>query len=63
MNYFHSEMSKEYKYGSILWLEDGNLDLPLRTMSHTIYAAQFEQTCTFTTGKSVVCANEIIPNR
>jgi len=25
-------------------LEDGNLYLRLRTMSHTIYAAQFEQT-------------------
>jgi hypothetical protein len=34
----------EYKYGSILWLEDGNLYLRLRTMSHTIYAAKFEQT-------------------
>jgi hypothetical protein len=33
-----------YKYGSILWLEDGNLYLRLRTMSHTIYAAKFEQT-------------------
>jgi hypothetical protein len=29
----------EYKYGSILWLEDGNLYLRLRKMSHTIYAA------------------------
>ena len=28
----------------ILWLEDGNLYLCLRTMSHTIYAAKFEQT-------------------
>jgi hypothetical protein len=26
-------------YGSILWLEDGNLYLRLRKMSHTIYAA------------------------
>ena len=32
------------KYDSILWLEDSNLYLPLRTMSHTIYAAKFEQT-------------------
>jgi hypothetical protein len=30
---------QEYKYGSILWLEDGNLYLHLRKMSHTIYAA------------------------
>jgi hypothetical protein len=29
----------EYKYGSIFWLEDGNLYLRLRKMSHTIYAA------------------------
>ena len=35
---------QEYNYGSILWLEDGNLYLNLRTMSHTIYAAKFEQT-------------------
>jgi hypothetical protein len=34
----------EYKYGSIFWLEDGNLYLRLWTMSHTIYAAKFEQT-------------------
>jgi hypothetical protein len=27
-----------YKYGSILWLEDGNLYLRLRKVSHTIYA-------------------------
>ena len=32
------------KYGSILYLEDGNLYLRLQTMSHTIYAAKFEQT-------------------
>jgi hypothetical protein len=30
---------QEYKYSSILWLEDGNLYLRLRKMSHTIYAA------------------------
>jgi hypothetical protein len=35
---------EEYKYGSIYWLEDGNLYLRLRTISHTIYATQFEQT-------------------
>jgi hypothetical protein len=34
----------QYKYGSILQLEDGNLYLRLRTMSHTIYGAKFEQT-------------------
>jgi ABC-type Mn2+/Zn2+ transport system permease subunit len=28
---------QEYKYGSILWLEDNNLYLSLRKMSHTIY--------------------------
>jgi hypothetical protein len=30
----------------ILLLEDGNLYLRLQTMSHTIYAAKFEQTIT-----------------
>jgi hypothetical protein len=40
---FDSDMSKEYKYGSILWLEDADLYLRLRTMSYTIYAAKFEQ--------------------
>ena len=44
MIYFDSDLSKEYKYGSILSLEEGNLYLRLRTMSHTIYAAKFEQT-------------------
>jgi hypothetical protein len=33
----------EYKYGSILWWEESNLYLRLRTMSHTIYAAKFAQ--------------------
>ena len=41
MIYFDSDM---YKYSSILWLENDNLYLRLRTMSHTIYAAKFEQT-------------------
>jgi len=39
MIYFDSDMSKEYKYGSMLWLEDDNIYLRLRKMSHTIYAA------------------------
>jgi hypothetical protein len=34
----------EYKYGSILWLEDGDLYLRLQKMSHTIYVSKFEQT-------------------
>ena len=34
----------QYKYGSIVCLEDGNLYIRLRTMSHTMYAAKFEQT-------------------
>ena len=29
----------EYKYGSMLWLDDGNVYLRLRKMLHTIYAA------------------------
>jgi hypothetical protein len=44
MNYFDSDMSNRIKYSSILWLEDDNLYLRLRTMSHTIYASKFEQT-------------------
>ena len=42
----------EYKYGSILWLEYGNLYLCLRKM------LPMENTATFTGA----CANEIIPN-
>jgi hypothetical protein len=38
-DYFRFWYVYEYKYGSILWLEDGNLYLHLRKMSHTIYAA------------------------
>jgi hypothetical protein len=34
-----SFISISYKYGSILWLEDGNLYLCLLKMSHTIYVA------------------------
>jgi hypothetical protein len=37
-------MSKSTNTVVILWLEDGNSYLRLRTMSHTIYAAKFEQT-------------------
>jgi hypothetical protein len=44
MIYFDSDMSKEYKYGSILSLEEGNLYLRLWTMSPTIYGAKFKQT-------------------
>ena len=44
MIYFDSDLSQEYKYGSILWLEYGHLYLCLRKMSHTIYAAKFKQT-------------------
>ena len=43
MIYFDSDMFKSTNTVlSILWLEDGNLYLRLRTMSHTIYAAKFE---------------------
>jgi hypothetical protein len=37
-DFFDSDISKEYKYGSMLWLEDGNLYLHLWKMLHTIYA-------------------------
>ena len=58
MNYFDSDMSNQYKYGSILYLEDGNLYLRLWTMSHNLcYQMRTDDnssTCTFMTGKSVV---------
>jgi hypothetical protein len=58
MNYFDSDMSNQYKYGSILYLEDGNLYLRLWTMSHNLCyqmrADDNSSTCTFMTGKSVV---------
>ena len=60
--YFDSDMS-EYKYGSIIWLEDGNLYLRLRKMSHTIYDANglvsriHRRMCEwdYTIDKSLVC--------
>jgi hypothetical protein len=65
----------EYKYGIILWLEDGNLYLRLRKMSHTIYvtriilhplSALFGLQFMLPMEKSVTftsaCANDIIPN-
>jgi len=65
----------EYKYGSILWLEDGYLYLRLRKMSHTIYvtriilrplSALFGLQVMLPMEKLVTftgtCANEIIPN-
>jgi len=41
MNYFDSDMSNSTNlYGSVIGtIEDGNLYLRLRTMSHTIHAA------------------------
>jgi len=53
----------EYTYGSIHWLEDGNLYLRLRKMSHTIYAANgevshlYRHMCEwdYTIDKSLVC--------
>jgi len=60
MIYFDCDM---YKYGSILWLEDGNLYLRMRKMSHTIYAANgkvshiHRRMCEwdYTIDKSLVC--------
>ena len=47
-------------------MDDGNLYLRLRKMSHTIYAAKFEQTIIHQHAQSVTftgaCANEIIPS-
>ena len=41
MNYFDSDMSNSIN--TVVYLDD-NLYLRLRTMSHTIYDAKFEQT-------------------
>jgi len=46
MNYLDSDMSNSTN--TIVYFDgkDGNLYLRLQTMSHTIYAAKFEQTIT-----------------
>ena len=54
MNYFDSDMYNSTNTVVYFDGKDGNLYLRLRTMLHTIYAAKFEQTITFTTGKSVL---------
>jgi hypothetical protein len=39
VSYIEQMYGSLFKYGSILWLEDGNSYLRLRKVSHTIYAA------------------------
>jgi hypothetical protein len=46
LNYFDSDMSKGTNMVEYFERKDGNLYLRLRTMSHTIYAAKFEQMIT-----------------
>ena len=46
MNYFDSDMSNSTNTVVCHDGKDGILYLRLRTMSHTIYAAKFEQTIT-----------------
>jgi hypothetical protein len=46
LNYFNSDMSKGTNMVVYFERKDGNLYLRLRTMSHTIYAAKFEQMIT-----------------
>ena len=46
MNYFDSDMSNSTHTVVCFDGKDGILYLRLRTMSHTIYAAKFEQTIT-----------------
>ena len=46
LNYFDSDMSKGTNMVVYFERKDGNLYLRLRTMSHTIYAAKFEQMIT-----------------
>jgi hypothetical protein len=54
MNYFDSDMYNSTNTVVYFDEKDGNLYLRLRAMSHTIYAATFEQKITFTTGKLVL---------
>ena len=46
LNYFDSDMFKGTNMVEYFERKDGNLYLRLRTMSHTIYAAKFEQMIT-----------------
>jgi hypothetical protein len=46
MTYFDSDMSNSTNMVVYFDWKDGHLYLRLRTMSHTIYAAKFEQTIT-----------------
>ena len=46
MNYFNSDISNSTNTVVYFDGNDGNLYLRLRTMSHTIHAAEFEQTIT-----------------
>jgi len=46
MNYFDSDMYNSVNTVVCFDEKDGNSYLRLRTMSHTIYAAKFEQTIT-----------------
>ena len=46
MNYFDSDMYNSTNTVVYFDGKDGNLYLRLRTMSHTIYPAKFEQTIT-----------------
>jgi hypothetical protein len=46
MIYFDSDMSTSTNMVVYFGGKNGNLYLRLRTMSHTIYAAKFEQTIT-----------------
>jgi hypothetical protein len=54
MNYFDFDMYNSTNTVVCFDGKDGNFYLRLRAMSHTLYAAKFEQTITFTTGKSVL---------
>jgi hypothetical protein len=47
MNYVDSDMSNSTNTVVYFDWKDGNLYLRLRTMSHTIYAAKFQQTINF----------------
>ena len=52
-----------HMYLTISWWEDGNLYLCLRTMSHTIYTAKFEQMIIHQHVTMILCLRVLIARR
>jgi hypothetical protein len=62
MNYFNSDISNSTNTVVYFDGNDGNLYLRLRTMSHTIHAAEFEQTITIK-NVTIVTENTVSMNQ